>query len=343
MLDEVRSGVLSAETVDAFAAMQRPCRCPPGMEPVQLWVFLLVLPPRSLTIPDVDLPPSYGSRAAVLEANEGRLALLGGEAVEFLARDGGTLPESALRTKLLAEMLAEPAVTLKVGAPVMLLKTASAELGLVNGTQGVVEAFVDAAECDWNDEADRRPWDCTLPPSRRPRRGRWPLVRFFPANVPAVVALVLPHDFAVETPESVVLVKRTQVSLPPSHVVERARHFVDLLFRFPWRWRGRGRSTRPRARRFPTSRWTFDTSSPRVGLLRLRLAPSSASPPSPLLQARPTSPSPGRRPWTASRCATLTRTRWVSRSFGAGQSRPDLICITMHAGAAASQTELSSF
>ena len=80
--------------------------------------------PLSASLPLTHLS-SYGSRAAVLEANEGQLALLTGEPVEYVATDGGTLPESNLRTKLLAELLAEPTVTLKVGAPVMLVKTIS--------------------------------------------------------------------------------------------------------------------------------------------------------------------------------------------------------------------------
>ena len=218
--------------------------------------------PLSASLPLTHLS-SYGSRAAVLEANEGQLALLTGEPVEYVATDGGTLPESNLRTKLLAELLAEPTVTLKVGAPVMLVKTISIEDGLVNGTLGVVVAFADCRELDPAEEAT---FVFSHPPSKRPKRGRWPVVTFHPLERDAVTAMVFSHDFTVESLDSVVLVRRNQVGLAVSLCAclafVRPRIFPPRSRRSHWHWHGLGRYTSLRVRLCLVSGWTFATSLP---------------------------------------------------------------------------------
>jgi len=74
-------------------------------------------------------------------ANNARMRNLVGKEFEFKAVDGGTIQNLEQRSKLLANCMAPPAISLKKGAQVMLIK--NLDDTLVNGSVGKVIAFMD--------------------------------------------------------------------------------------------------------------------------------------------------------------------------------------------------------
>ena len=119
MLNEMRTGVISNQTLEEFRQLSRP-------------------------LPNDDIVPAelFSTRSEVDGANYSRLRTLPGETMTYDASDGGVLENEDLRKKLLENFLAPKKLELKIGAQVMNIKNIDATL--VNGSLGKVLAFLDS-------------------------------------------------------------------------------------------------------------------------------------------------------------------------------------------------------
>lgn len=118
MLNEVRYGKVSAETVKEFKALDRPIKCPAGIQPAEL----------------------FATRSEVDRANNTRLNNLAGKAQVYKALDGGTLPPDVI-PMILLNVMAPQRLFLKKDAQVMCIK--NFDETLVNGSLGTVIDFMD--------------------------------------------------------------------------------------------------------------------------------------------------------------------------------------------------------
>jgi len=82
----------------------------------------------------------FPTRNEVEAANKSRMDLLVGDTMTFDARDGGTIVDKAMRTKLLSNCMAPETIILKKGAQVMLIK--NIDETLVNGSIGKIIGFM---------------------------------------------------------------------------------------------------------------------------------------------------------------------------------------------------------
>lgn len=135
MLNEMRLGKISNETVAAFRKLSRRIDYEDTLEATELFVILFCTLLRELTI------NSFPTRNEVENANFMKLRALHGNAKKYEALDTGTITDLAMREKLLANMMAPKSIELKKGAQVMLIKNVSDVL--VNGSLGKVAAFMD--------------------------------------------------------------------------------------------------------------------------------------------------------------------------------------------------------
>eukprot|EP00698_Gefionella_okellyi_P010198 TRINITY_DN2633_c0_g1_i1.p1 TRINITY_DN2633_c0_g1~~TRINITY_DN2633_c0_g1_i1.p1 ORF type:complete len:371 (-),score=87.99 TRINITY_DN2633_c0_g1_i1:1466-2578(-) len=115
LLQDVRYSRPSARTIAQLHMLQRPLDCPDGIQPTRLYA----------TNKDVDT------------MNLRYLEQLPDDAVEYKAQDTGS--ERALGS---GRLLAVASLTLKLGAQVMLLRNMNDGSQLVNGSRGVVVAFL---------------------------------------------------------------------------------------------------------------------------------------------------------------------------------------------------------
>lgn len=117
MLNEMRLGVITDETVRAFKALSRPI----------------------MSNDDLDLETTelFPTRQEVEGSNQTRLRNLPGKAKRYDAHETG---DPQLREKLLANVMAPKSIELKVGAQVMLVK--NMDETLVNGSLGRVRGFM---------------------------------------------------------------------------------------------------------------------------------------------------------------------------------------------------------
>jgi ATP-dependent DNA helicase PIF1 len=120
MLNEMRFGTLSGESIKIFKSLASPKDYNDGIDPTEL----------------------FPTRREVDEANEKRMRALGGEKVKFNADDWVNPEEPRFDNKEhadLSNMMVPNVLELKVNAQVMLLKNLDADL--VNGTIGKVIGF----------------------------------------------------------------------------------------------------------------------------------------------------------------------------------------------------------
>ncbi|GAA5890026.1 hypothetical protein JCM6882_009205 [Rhodosporidiobolus microsporus] len=119
MLNEMRFGRLTQDSIKKFYALQREPKYAIGIEPTEL----------------------FPMRTEVERANQNRLRALAGEARTFKAEDGArdSDPERLKNNTYLNSFMAPPELVLKVGAQVMLIK--NLDTTLVNGTVGTVVGF----------------------------------------------------------------------------------------------------------------------------------------------------------------------------------------------------------
>lgn len=119
LLNEMRQGRLSAESIRKLKELRRPLCNDQGLEPTQL----------------------FPMRWQVDAANELRMRKLSGISYKYKALDGGEVDNMETRSKLLSGCIAPETLTLKKGAQVMLTKNINELIGLVNGSVGEVIGF----------------------------------------------------------------------------------------------------------------------------------------------------------------------------------------------------------
>ncbi|KAK9471847.1 PIF1-like helicase-domain-containing protein, partial [Dipodascopsis tothii] len=117
MLNEMREGKLSAQSIERFRALARRPEYSDGLEPTEL----------------------FSTRREVDLANMQRMNALPGEVITYSATDTG-LAEPQVRTKLLANLMAPDQIQLKKNCQVMLIK--NIDESLVNGSLGRVIGFM---------------------------------------------------------------------------------------------------------------------------------------------------------------------------------------------------------
>lgn len=148
MLNEMRFGNLSKESVVKFGKLKRQPKYDDGLDPTELYVvgltpFSIACRPHEPDSSTSLLILSFPMRDQVEKSNEARLAALPGDKHTFVAIDEGEDQGERLQ-KTLENVMAPRVLTLKVDAQVMLLK--NMDNGLVNGSIGKVIAFTSAEE-----------------------------------------------------------------------------------------------------------------------------------------------------------------------------------------------------
>jgi ATP-dependent DNA helicase PIF1 len=197
MLNEMRLGQITQQTVEAFKKLSRPLEFNDGVESAEL----------------------FPTRAQVDGSNERRLRELPGNANRYDAIDTGDVN---IRDKLLANMMAPKSIELKMNSQVMLIKNLDGSL--VNGSLGTVIAFSDERTFDMSN-MDDYDGDDDLAKARRKLKAfsrepepdgsgmKYPVVRFISADGVARVILCQPEEWKVELPNGDVQAKRVQLPL----------------------------------------------------------------------------------------------------------------------------------
>jgi ATP-dependent DNA helicase PIF1 len=207
MLNEMRLGRITEDTIKAFRSLSRPLQFDDGLDVTEL----------------------FPTRAEVERSNETRLRNLAGETKRFEAMDRG---DPAVRDKLLQNMMAPKSIDLKKGAQVMLIK--NLDETLVNGSLGKVRGFMSEATFEvWSgrqselaetsaevaDGVDgstkeimrsfRRDGDTTNTRDLT----EYPVVQFTGTDGSHRTMLMLPEEWTVELPNGEVQAARKQLPL----------------------------------------------------------------------------------------------------------------------------------
>lgn len=232
MLNEMRFGKLSADTVQRFKQLSRVPDFDENIVPTQL----------------------FPHRADVDKANNSRLMELKVTGHSYNAKDTGTLPPDQLQ-KTLSGIMAPEKIFLKIGAQVMMIK--NLDESLVNGSIGTVVAFLSTSEYKFSlakysnltEDANLADLQATQKENRlreaspvkaamasdsarstpEPQGGgpnlkkgsitgtnatmKWPLVRFTQPGGGHRTELILPETWKNELPNGEVQASRTQIPL----------------------------------------------------------------------------------------------------------------------------------
>jgi ATP-dependent DNA helicase PIF1 len=206
MLNEMRLGKLSQETVTTFQKLGRPLQYSDGIQATEL----------------------FSTRNEVDTSNNMKMRQLPGDSKRFLAQDGGTA-EKHTREKLLSNCMAPTVIELKIHSQVMLIK--NVDDTLVNGSLGRVVAFM--SEKTFDVLSDRGDLDEALGPAedtdlnKKQKKIRemmhggggvdtshhWPLVQFALSDGTSRQMLCQPEIWKVELPNGEIQAQRTQVPL----------------------------------------------------------------------------------------------------------------------------------
>ncbi|KAB8296017.1 hypothetical protein EYC80_008828 [Monilinia laxa] len=213
MLNEMRLGKVSQDTIRAFAGMKRVINYEDDLTATEL----------------------FPTRGEVESSNTSRLRSLHGKSYRFDAVDSGSILDEGVREKLLSNMMAPKSIELKKGAQVMLIK--NMDDGLVNGSLGKVVAFMSEksfeiydsnpdilnekelsdAEEEHNRQSDLAKFKQTnreLPSTGISSNGRlFPLVRFSIPDGTVRDLLVQPEEWKIELPNGEVQAQRIQLPL----------------------------------------------------------------------------------------------------------------------------------
>ena len=224
MLNEMRLGGLSPDSISKFKALQRPLQFNDNIEPTEL----------------------FPTREEVDFANNARMRALPGSLHAFHAEEGGAITDLRARGKLLQNCMAPQIIELKKDVQVMLIK--NMDENLVNGSLGKVIGFMsestyslceregidldsalnfDAQVKDdpfgfktLEDEQDDS--ESVLRKKRRILKLRamaaetsqlWPLVRFTTASGYHIDRLMTREKWSIETPDGEVQAYRRQIPL----------------------------------------------------------------------------------------------------------------------------------
>ncbi|UNI21416.1 DNA helicase [Purpureocillium takamizusanense] len=197
MLNEMRLGKITQQTVDAFRALSRPLKFDDGVDSAEL----------------------YPTRAQVDMSNEKRLRDLPGKAYRYEAMDTG---DPKIRDKLLANMMSPKVIELKQDAQVMLIK--NMDDTLVNGSLGKVIGFSDektfemtsgyGSDDDAMTKAKRKLAAFGRKDEKMPQKTqKYPVVQFVTSSGVPRVILCQPEEWKVELPNGEVQAKRNQLPL----------------------------------------------------------------------------------------------------------------------------------
>lgn len=202
MLNEMRLGRVSEETVQTFKGLARPIKYEDGLDATEL----------------------FPTRQEVDRSNEMRLRLLAGEVHSYAADDSG---DPNIRDRLLENMMAPKLIELKKGAQVMLIK--NLDDTLVNGTLGKVlyftsEAFFEANAhkmhpegADGADEPDVEVAKKKIKSYTRDSASKdnkdYPVVQFNATDGSHRILHIMPEEWKVELPNGDVQAKRTALPL----------------------------------------------------------------------------------------------------------------------------------
>lgn len=213
MLNEMREGRMSADSIKAFHTLNRPLE----------------------TENSIDATELFPTRNEVENANQSKMGQLVGEVRTFEARDGGSIVDKTMRDKLLSNCMAPEMIALKKGAQVMLIK--NIDESLVNGSLGKVIGFMSEIQFDSynnNEEAFTATQGGTLKDEdtigsardkKKTARERlmdnllgsttqlWPVVRFTLADGTTRDLLCQRETWKVELPDGEVQASRAQVPL----------------------------------------------------------------------------------------------------------------------------------
>lgn len=118
MLNDMRLGILSQDSIKKFKALERPPQFDDNIEPTEL----------------------FPTRREVDMANDARMRSLPGSIHSFQAEEGGAVTNLQTRDKLLQNCMAPKILELKKDAQVMLIK--NMDENLVNGSLGKVIGFM---------------------------------------------------------------------------------------------------------------------------------------------------------------------------------------------------------
>ncbi|CAD6506085.1 BgTH12-07016 [Blumeria graminis f. sp. triticale] len=203
MLNEMRIGKITDETVTAFQKLNRPVS-DQGLEATEL----------------------FPTRHEVDKANATRIGNLGGTSYKYVSQDGGAIKDPKSLERLLSNMMAPKVLELKKGAQVMLIK--NMDESLVNGTLGKVQSFMsekdfkhlediegglDALEYESENDAGGKPRISTNGVSTTGSGRLYPYVSFKLADGTKRMMLILPEEWKVELPNGEVQAQRSQVPL----------------------------------------------------------------------------------------------------------------------------------
>lgn len=191
MLNEMRLGNLSPESIATFQSLSRSIHYEDGIQATEL----------------------FSTRSEVDRANNQKMRSLPGEPVRFRASDTGTVPDPKYREKLLANCMAPASIELKIHSQVMLIK--NIDDTLVNGSLGRVVAFMSAATFDIM--AEDGELDIASKQKKMPGVGdtaqQWPLVQFALMDGTTRQLLCQPEQWKVELPNGEVQAARNQIPL----------------------------------------------------------------------------------------------------------------------------------
>lgn len=223
MLNEMRLGKLTDQSVKRFRALDRP-----------------------LEDALIDATELFPTRREVDNANESKMKHLKGVEYNFPATDTGTIADVQQRERLLQNVMAPPILKLKKGAQVMLIK--NMDDTLVNGSLGKVVAFMDdktfaikvqnavnpemlyessgdVSEHEDGSGSSSKAAESKFEKYNAPKRvvgpntsKLWPLVQFpMPPDQYGVVnsrqVLIQPEDWKVELPNGEIQAQRNQIPL----------------------------------------------------------------------------------------------------------------------------------
>jgi ATP-dependent DNA helicase PIF1 len=213
MLNEMRLGKISDETLRNFQDLKRPLDFNDGLEVTELSVNF-----TRLMHCDADVFPfRFPTRGEVESSNQRRLKALTGKSYRYDSLDGGDIK---IRDRLLANMMAPPSLELKKGAQVMLIK--NMDETLVNGTLGTVVKFMSQATFEVSGgsggvepgfDARRRAFTNALAEGFKGDTTEYPLVAFHAADGTVRQILCEPEDWKVELPTGEVQASRKQLPL----------------------------------------------------------------------------------------------------------------------------------
>lgn len=212
MLNEMRLGKITNETIMAFKKLNRTPAFEDGLTATEL----------------------FPTRNEVDNSNAFRMRDLVGKIYRYEATDTGTIQDVVQRDRLLSNMMAPKVLELKKGAQVMLIK--NMDDGLVNGSLGIITSFMSEATFDIYDNHPEffgeggdgedlseealemrnsiKQRFSSKNKDPKPDTGKiYPLVQFKIADGTTRDLLVQPEEWKVELPSGEVQAQRSQLPL----------------------------------------------------------------------------------------------------------------------------------